>query len=97
MEMIISLIAGLVGGNISGVAAKNLSLGPILNSVIGAIGGLGGGQLIDMLGGSDAVAGAAEAMGGGLGEMLGQAGAGGVGGLVLTLLAGMIKKAVAKA
>ena len=97
MEMIISLIAGLVGGNVSGVAAKNLSLGPILNSVIGAIGGLGGGQLIDMLGGADAVAGAAEAMGGGLGEMLGQAGAGGVGGLVLTLLAGMIKKAVAKA
>jgi hypothetical protein len=95
MEMIISLIAGLVGGNVGGVAAKNLSMGPIINSVIGAIGGLGGGQLIDMLGGADAVAAAAGSMD--MGALLGQAGAGGVGGLVLTLLAGMVKKAMAKA
>lgn len=50
MELIIQLIAGVLGGNAAGGAMKNLSLGPALNSIVGLVGGLGGGQLLTMLG-----------------------------------------------
>jgi uncharacterized membrane protein YeaQ/YmgE (transglycosylase-associated protein family) len=51
MELIIQIIAGLVGGNGAGAALKNLSLGTAGNSVVGAVGGGLGGVLMGMLGG----------------------------------------------
>ena len=43
--VLLQLIAGAAGGNVAGLAAKAKSLGPLLNTVLGALGGLGGGQL----------------------------------------------------
>jgi uncharacterized membrane protein YeaQ/YmgE (transglycosylase-associated protein family) len=41
----VQLIAGAVGGNVAGIANKAKTLGPIINTILGALGGLGGGQL----------------------------------------------------
>ena len=46
MELIIQLIAGAVGGNAIGAAGKSMSLGTAGNTVVGALGGLGGSQLL---------------------------------------------------
>ena len=46
MELIISLIAGALGGNAVGAVAKNLNLGVLLNSVAGIVGGGLGSQII---------------------------------------------------
>lgn len=46
MDLLLQLVAGVAGGNAGGYLAKARSLGPMLNSVLGAIGGVGGGQLI---------------------------------------------------
>jgi hypothetical protein len=81
LPLILQLIAGAVGGNVGGAAMKNSSLGGLGNSIAGAIGGLGGGSV--------------------LGPLLGMASAGGfdigniavsgVGGIVLQIIAGLIK------
>ena len=44
LPFIIQAISGLVGGNIAGLLAKAKSLGPILNSILGAAGGIGAAQ-----------------------------------------------------
>lgn len=69
---------------------KKLSLGPILNSVAGIVGGFGGGQLLGLLGLAPA-AGATD-LSGIISSVLG----GGVGGGVLMAIIGLIKKAFAK-
>ncbi|MDH3263511.1 MAG: hypothetical protein OEM24_05895 [Paracoccaceae bacterium] len=89
-QLIIGLISGAVGGNVAGAGLKNFSLGPLLNSVVGAVGGAGGGQILSMLGGADAAAGLD------LGAIIGQVAGGGIGGAVLTAVAGFIKNAMAK-
>ena len=45
MELIIQIIAGLIGGNAAGAGMKNTSLGTAGNSVVGGVGGLLGGLL----------------------------------------------------
>ena len=79
--LLLQAISGAVGGNVGGLLNKAKSLGPMLNTVLGIIGGLGGGQLL----------------GGSLTSMLGNATAGNVTssalvGLVLPLLGGLLKK-----
>ena len=64
MELVIQIIAGLIGGNAAGTGLKNLSLGTAGNSVVGAVGGGLGGLLMGILGG-DAAAVAEAAVGGG--------------------------------
>jgi len=44
--IIIQLISGVVGGNAAGFLAKARSLGPMMNTILGALGGVAGGQLI---------------------------------------------------
>ncbi len=39
MELILGLIAGTIGGNVAGKVHRNLTLGPVLNSLAGCIGG----------------------------------------------------------
>lgn len=73
-----------MGGNVGGLLNKARSLGPLLNTSLGAIGGVGGGQLL----------------GGSLSGILGNATAGNVTasalvGLVLPLIGGMLKKKTA--
>ena len=39
LPVIIQLVSGAVGGNVAGALLKNLSLGTVLNSVVGILGG----------------------------------------------------------
>src|SRR5262245_17963659 len=57
MELLTQLLSGAAGGNIAGLINKARSFGPLLNTVLGALGGLGGGQIFgkfatDLLGGN---------------------------------------------
>ena len=49
MTLVIQLISGAVGGNVAGLLAKAKNLGPLLNSVLGALGGAGGGQVLTQI------------------------------------------------
>jgi hypothetical protein len=75
--LLIQLISGAAGGNLAGLASKAGSLGPLLNTILGAVGGVGGGQL------------AGSALGGGTAT---QAGLSAVVGALLPLIIGMLKK-----
>lgn len=75
--LLLQLLAGAAGGNAAGIINKARSLGPVLNTILGAVGGLGGGQI------------AANFMGGGTGAEVGMSA---VVGAVLPLIAGMFKK-----
>jgi len=78
--LLIQLVSGAAGGNIAGLLNKAKSLGPLLNSVLGAIGGVGGGQLIG------------PHLGGALSGTAGNAVISAVVGLLLPLIGGMLKK-----
>ena len=92
MELIIQIIAGLVGGNAAGMGLKNLNLGTAGNSVVGAAGGALSGVLMGLLGGD---AGAAAA-GLDMNAIIQAVAGGGVGGAVLTAIVGGLKKSFAK-
>src|SRR6266576_1727433 len=49
INLIIQIIAGAVGGNAAGAASKDISLGTLGNTIAGAVGGVGGGQLLSAL------------------------------------------------
>ena len=80
-SLLIQAVAGAVGGNIGGLLNKAKSLGPVINTVLGLIGGIGGGQL---LGGTFA-----NVLGN---PTAGSATASGIVGILLPLIAGMLKK-----
>lgn len=82
LPFIIQLIAGGVGGNGIAQALKQVNLGPIGNTIAGAVGGVGGTALAGAVPGLDALAG----MG-----LAGDGIAGLVGGGVLTAIAGFVK------
>ena len=46
INLIIQIIAGAVGGNAVGAASKDINLGTLGNTIAGAVGGVGGGQLL---------------------------------------------------
>jgi uncharacterized membrane protein YeaQ/YmgE (transglycosylase-associated protein family) len=95
MDLIIQIIAGLIGGNAAGAGLKNLSLGTAGNSVAGAVGGGLGGLILSMLGGDGAAAaGAAADLD--LTAIIQSVAGGGVGGAVLTAILGFLKKSLAK-
>lgn len=50
MELIISLLAGAVGGNVAGGVVKNINQGTLINSIAGILGGGLGGSLLSMIG-----------------------------------------------
>jgi hypothetical protein len=84
VSLLVQVLSGAAGGNIAGVINKAKSLGPMLNTVLGALGGVAGGQ----------------ALGGSLTGMLGNATVGNVTasalvGLLLPLVGGMLKKKTA--
>lgn len=93
LPIIIQLIAGAVGGNAASAAMKNLNLSKIIATITGLIGGVGGGQLADLLGLVEKMMGANAGTGA---EMAGQGGAAAVGGALLTAIVGAIKKAMDK-
>lgn len=81
LPLIIQIIAGAVGGNVGGAVVKNANLGGLGNTIAGAVGGLGAGQLLPIL------LGAAEAAGFDITALAGSA----VGGLILQVIAGLIR------
>ena len=94
LPWIISLISGAAGGNIAGNLLKNLSLGPVGNSIAGVLGGGLGGWILSMLG----LGGAAASGGSGMdiGSIIGSIAGGGVGGGALMAIIGAIKNAMNK-
>jgi hypothetical protein len=95
---IIEIIAGALGGNAAGAGAKKYSLGTAGNSIAGAVGGLILGQILSAIGigepGMATAEGAPAAGGLDVGALISQVVGGGVGGAVLTLIAGAIKNAM---
>jgi hypothetical protein len=49
VNLIIQVIAGALGGNAEGATIKNLDLGALGNTIVGALGGAGGGTLLTAL------------------------------------------------
>jgi hypothetical protein len=94
VNLVIELVAGALGGNAVGKTRTDMNLGPIGNTIAGAVGGVGVGQILQAV--FPAVAGAA---GGGLdlGSIVGQLLGGGAGGAVLTLIAALVKNMTATA
>ena len=94
INLIIQLVAGVVGGNAAGAALKDYNLGGVGNTIAGAIGGVGGGQLLQAL--IPAIAAAAGGTSGlDIGALLGQIVVGGAGGAILTVIAGLVKSMMA--
>jgi uncharacterized membrane protein YeaQ/YmgE (transglycosylase-associated protein family) len=79
LSWVINLAVGAVGGNVAGFLMKSKSLGPLLNSVVGIIGGGAGAGILNALG----------AGGTGMG---GSIAASGVGGAVLMFIVSLFKK-----
>ena len=92
IDLIIQLLSGAVGGNLTGALAKNLNLGWLWNSVAGMAGGGIGGQILAAVLGS----GMAAAKGG-LDPMaiLQSVISGGAGGGVLMAVVGVVKQMMA--
>lgn len=91
INLIIQLVAGAIGGNAVGAAAKNADLGTLANSIIGAIGGGAGGQLLTAL--IPVLASAGSNMD--VGALVGQIAGGGVAGAILTAIVGALKNKMA--
>ena len=89
INIIIQLIAGAVGGNAAGAGLKNYDLGTLGNTIAGALGGVGGGQILTAL--LPMLAGAADNVD--IGAIVGQAVGGGVAGAIVTFVVGLIKNA----
>jgi uncharacterized membrane protein YeaQ/YmgE (transglycosylase-associated protein family) len=92
VNLIIQLVAGIIGGNAAGASLKDYNLGTLGNTIAGAIGGAGGGQILQAL-----IPALAGATGGGLdvGSIVGQLVGGGASGAILTVIAGLVKNAMA--
>ena len=95
VSLIIQLVAGAIGGNGVAAAMKNVDLGKLGNTVAGALGGVGGGQLLDMLMSGGGAAAGAGAGGLDIGGIVGQLVGGGAGGAVLTIIVGLLKNMMA--
>ena len=93
INLVIQLVAGVVGGNAAGAALKDYNLGNIGNTIAGAIGGVGGGQLLQAV--IPAVASAAAGGTLDVGAIIAQIVGGGAGGAILTIIAGVVKGVMA--
>jgi len=82
VSLIIQLIAGAVGGNVGGAAMKNTSLGTAGNSIAGAVGGLVGGWLLGPMINMPAAPGGFD---------IGNTAVAAIAGLILQIVAGLIK------
>jgi uncharacterized membrane protein YeaQ/YmgE (transglycosylase-associated protein family) len=95
MSLVVSLVSGIVGGNVAGAAMHDKSLGPIGNSLAGLLGGGAGSVILQALGlltGSGAGAGGLD-----VGSLIGNIAGSGVGGALMLLIVSLIKSAAAKA
>lgn len=102
MEMILGLLipalSGAAGGNIIGRVAGALNGGGMLNTVLGAVGGLGAGTILGSLGldaasGADAAAAVSDFD---IGTLVSGIAGGGAGGAALGGIGGVIKNMLSK-
>lgn len=89
LPLIIQAIAGAAGGGGMAAMVKRVDLGGTGNLLAGVIGGLAGGQLVNLLGLFSAMTGD-PASGLDFGNLIGAAIGGGAGGALLTGLAGLV-------
>jgi len=87
INLIIQIIAGAVGGNAAGAASKDVNLGALGNTIAGALGGVGGGQLLTAL--IPMMAGAGTNLD--IGALASQAVGGRVAGAIVAAVVGLIK------
>lgn len=93
INLIISLLSGVAGGNIAGASVKDdKNLGGLGNTITGILGGGLGGIILQLLGVGDQ----AGSAGLDISSILASIGSGGVGGAILQLIVGYIKKAMQK-
>lgn len=98
LNLIISLVSGVVGGNLAGAATSEKNLGPLFNTIAGLIGGGAGEHILKALG----VLASAQATGttGGaefdLSSLLANIGVSGVSGAALTGVITLVKDALQK-
>jgi uncharacterized membrane protein YeaQ/YmgE (transglycosylase-associated protein family) len=85
IDLIIQIVAGVIGGHIAGATVKTCTLGAIGNTIAGAIGGIGGVRLLQEL--IPAMANTAGNVD--VGALVGQIIGGAAGGAILTILAGV--------
>lgn len=102
VNLIISLISGVAGGNLAGSALKDKSLGTLGNSVAGFFGGGIGAAILKAIEnaahtGVDVAQGAAQAAPGlDLGSIIGDIASGGIGGGTLLAIISLLKNALSK-
>lgn len=84
--LILQLIGGAVGGYGTGRVAKNVSINPTVDAIVGLIGGFGGTWLAGM------ISALLPLISGGGAAYAGQAVTGVVGGGILTAIVGAIRK-----
>jgi hypothetical protein len=90
--VIIQLISGAIGGNAAGSLSRDTSLGPLGNSIAGALGGGIGGQILNAvlgLGGTAAVSGLD------LGSIVSGFATGGISGGITAIIIGFLKAKMA--
>lgn len=93
VTLLVQLISGALGGNITGALFKNINLGTLGNSLAGIVGGGLGGQILGQVLNLPAVDTAAlDPM-----AIIGQIASGGVGGGVVMVIVGLLKSMMARA
>jgi len=90
VNLIIQVIAGAIGGTAAGSRMENVNLGTLGNVIAGALGGVGGGHIAGWL-----VPALSAAQGIDFTSVIGQLAGGSIGGAILTIIAGMLKNAMA--
>ncbi|MBA3816117.1 MAG: hypothetical protein H0X29_06290 [Parachlamydiaceae bacterium] len=102
VNLIISLISGVAGGNLAGASLKDKSLGTLGNSIAGFFGGGIGAAILKAIEGAaqtstEVAQGAAQAAPGlDIGSIIGDIASGGIGGGALLAIVSLIKNALNK-
>jgi hypothetical protein len=87
-SLLIQLVSGALGGNAAGAYSKDTGLSPIGNTIVGALGGGVGGQILSALLG---LGGTAAASGLDIGSIVSAFATGGVSGGLTALVVGYLK------
>jgi uncharacterized membrane protein YeaQ/YmgE (transglycosylase-associated protein family) len=88
LGLIISLASGAIGGNVAGKILKKFDQGTLVNSIVGILGGGIGGSILSTLTGGAIDSGSADSIGG----IISTLASGCVGGGVLLVIVGFVKK-----